>query len=228
MSTTCPTSRPAVRRPARRASPGRRASGRGDASAHRASSTQSSTRCSRRRGSRRHQRRRRRPGRTRAGRALRRRARVTSTAPPSRSPTTSQLLSWSMAKSMLHLLIGTLVDEGRLDPDQLAPVPEWRDDSDPRHAIQRPRPARDARRTRLRRGVRTRPDESRHRDALRRGQGRHGRLHRARCRSPTSRARLQLLERHHQYPQSHRRRRRRIRRRVSRLSRTIASSGLSV
>ena len=48
----------------------------------------------------------------------------------------SQLLSWSMAKSMLHMIVGTLVDEGRLNPDQLAPVPEWSDDSDPRHHIQ--------------------------------------------------------------------------------------------
>jgi CubicO group peptidase (beta-lactamase class C family) len=48
----------------------------------------------------------------------------------------SQLLSWSMAKSMLHMIVGTLVDEGRLNPDQLAPVPEWRDDADPRHQIQ--------------------------------------------------------------------------------------------
>jgi CubicO group peptidase (beta-lactamase class C family) len=47
----------------------------------------------------------------------------------------SPLLSWSMAKSMLHMIIGTLVDEGRLDPDQLAPVPEWRDQDDPRHQI---------------------------------------------------------------------------------------------
>jgi len=47
----------------------------------------------------------------------------------------SQLLSWSMAKSMLHMVIGTLVDEGRLDPDQLAPVPEWSDESDARHRI---------------------------------------------------------------------------------------------
>jgi CubicO group peptidase (beta-lactamase class C family) len=47
----------------------------------------------------------------------------------------SALLSWSMAKSMLHMIIGTLVDEARLDPDQLAPVPEWRDEDDPRHQI---------------------------------------------------------------------------------------------
>ncbi|MGD0853630.1 MAG: serine hydrolase [Acidimicrobiales bacterium] len=48
----------------------------------------------------------------------------------------SQLLSWSMAKSMLHMIVGTLVDAGRLDPDQLAPVPEWSDENDPRHQIQ--------------------------------------------------------------------------------------------
>jgi CubicO group peptidase (beta-lactamase class C family) len=48
----------------------------------------------------------------------------------------SQLLSWSMAKSMLHMIVGTLVDEGRVDPDQLAPVPEWRESGDPRHQIQ--------------------------------------------------------------------------------------------
>jgi CubicO group peptidase (beta-lactamase class C family) len=48
----------------------------------------------------------------------------------------SRLLSWSMAKSMMHMIVGTLVDEGRLNPDQLAPVPEWHDDADPRHQIQ--------------------------------------------------------------------------------------------
>ena len=47
----------------------------------------------------------------------------------------SQLLSWSMAKSMLHMAIGTLVDEGRLTPEQIAPVAEWSDPNDPRHAI---------------------------------------------------------------------------------------------
>ena len=47
----------------------------------------------------------------------------------------SQLLSWSMAKSILHMIVGTLVDEGRLATDQLAPVPEWRERSDPRHGI---------------------------------------------------------------------------------------------
>ena len=33
------------------------------------------------------------------------------------------------------MIIGTLVDEGRLDPDQLAPVPEWSVPDDPRHQI---------------------------------------------------------------------------------------------
>jgi CubicO group peptidase (beta-lactamase class C family) len=45
------------------------------------------------------------------------------------------LLSWSMAKSILHTLIGTLVDDGHVDPDQRAPVPEWSDPNDPRHEI---------------------------------------------------------------------------------------------
>ena len=48
---------------------------------------------------------------------------------------TSALLSWSMAKSMLHMIVGTLVDQGLLSPDEPAPVPEWSDDKDPRHEI---------------------------------------------------------------------------------------------
>jgi CubicO group peptidase (beta-lactamase class C family) len=47
----------------------------------------------------------------------------------------SQLLSWSMAKSMLHMIVGTLVDDGLLSPTQPAPVPEWSDKHDPRHQI---------------------------------------------------------------------------------------------
>lgn len=47
----------------------------------------------------------------------------------------SQLLSWSMAKSVLHMIIGTLVDEHHLAPEQLAPVPEWSHPTDPRHQI---------------------------------------------------------------------------------------------
>ncbi|MHB2029079.1 MAG: serine hydrolase domain-containing protein [Acidimicrobiales bacterium] len=48
---------------------------------------------------------------------------------------TSLLLSWSMAKSILHYLIGTLVDEGHLRPDDRANVAEWSDEHDPRHEI---------------------------------------------------------------------------------------------
>jgi len=45
------------------------------------------------------------------------------------------LLSWSMAKSVTHALVGVLVGEGRLDLSAPAPVPEWADPDDPRHAI---------------------------------------------------------------------------------------------
>ena len=38
------------------------------------------------------------------------------------------LLSWSMAKSVTHSLIGILVAEGRLDPDAAAPIAAWADD----------------------------------------------------------------------------------------------------
>jgi len=47
----------------------------------------------------------------------------------------SPLLSWSMAKSMGHALVGTLVDAGVLDPHAPAAVPEWSAPDDPRHAI---------------------------------------------------------------------------------------------
>jgi CubicO group peptidase (beta-lactamase class C family) len=45
------------------------------------------------------------------------------------------LLSWSMAKSMLHAVVGLLVSEGRLSLDGPAGVPQWRDGDDPRRAI---------------------------------------------------------------------------------------------
>jgi CubicO group peptidase (beta-lactamase class C family) len=45
------------------------------------------------------------------------------------------LLSWSMAKSMLAVIVGTLVDRGELDLDDPANVPEWREPGDPRGAI---------------------------------------------------------------------------------------------
>jgi CubicO group peptidase (beta-lactamase class C family) len=48
---------------------------------------------------------------------------------------TTTLRSWSMAKSMLHAVVGMLVDEGRLAMDEPAPVPEWRGETDQRGAI---------------------------------------------------------------------------------------------
>ncbi len=45
------------------------------------------------------------------------------------------LLSWSMAKSILHAVVGMLVDEDRLVLDAPAPVPAWAAADDPRHAI---------------------------------------------------------------------------------------------
>jgi CubicO group peptidase (beta-lactamase class C family) len=48
---------------------------------------------------------------------------------------TTPLLSWSMAKSMLHAVVGVLVGEGRLDIDERAPVPEWDQPGDPRRDI---------------------------------------------------------------------------------------------
>ncbi len=45
------------------------------------------------------------------------------------------LLSWSMAKSVTHSLVGILTEQGRLDPDAPAPVAAWRDPADPRSAI---------------------------------------------------------------------------------------------
>ena len=55
--------------------------------------------------------------------------------PPEPIDASSQLLSWSMAKSHLHMILGTLVDEGLVDPEARAPVHEWADSHDPRHAI---------------------------------------------------------------------------------------------
>lgn len=40
----------------------------------------------------------------------------------------TQLLSWSMAKSILHAAVGILVGDGKLDPSAPANVPAWRDD----------------------------------------------------------------------------------------------------
>ena len=45
------------------------------------------------------------------------------------------LLSWSMAKSVLHAALGIAVGDGRVDVSAPAPVPAWGDPADPRHAI---------------------------------------------------------------------------------------------
>jgi CubicO group peptidase (beta-lactamase class C family) len=55
--------------------------------------------------------------------------------PPDPVTPQTRLLSWSMAKSMLHAVVGLLVGDGLLDLDDPAPVPEWSDPDDPRHAI---------------------------------------------------------------------------------------------
>ena len=47
----------------------------------------------------------------------------------------SKMYGWSVAKSITSALIGTLVKQGKLNILQPAPVPEWIDDNDPRHAI---------------------------------------------------------------------------------------------
>jgi CubicO group peptidase (beta-lactamase class C family) len=47
----------------------------------------------------------------------------------------TRLLSWSMAKSMLHAVVGMLVDEGHLEIHAPAPVPAWDDPTDPRRRI---------------------------------------------------------------------------------------------
>ncbi len=49
---------------------------------------------------------------------------------------TTQLLSWSMAKSILHCGIGLLIGDGQLDLEAPAPVPQWHTDpADPRAEI---------------------------------------------------------------------------------------------
>ena len=55
--------------------------------------------------------------------------------PPTPVAADTPLLSWSMAKSVLHAVIGLLVGDGKLDLDAPAAVPEWADPGDPRHAI---------------------------------------------------------------------------------------------
>jgi CubicO group peptidase (beta-lactamase class C family) len=45
------------------------------------------------------------------------------------------LLSWSMAKSVLHAAVGLLTGEGRMHPDEPADVPAWQGEGDPRAEI---------------------------------------------------------------------------------------------
>jgi len=45
------------------------------------------------------------------------------------------LIGWSMTKSVTNTLIGLLVKDGLLNPDDPAPVPEWRSPGDPRGEI---------------------------------------------------------------------------------------------
>jgi CubicO group peptidase (beta-lactamase class C family) len=55
--------------------------------------------------------------------------------PPTPVDATTPLLSWSMAKSVLHAVVGLLVGDGRLDLDAPAAVPEWSGTADPRRTI---------------------------------------------------------------------------------------------
>ncbi len=55
--------------------------------------------------------------------------------PPDPVTRATRLLSWSMAKSMLHAVVGVLVGDGLLDLHTPADVPEWSAPGDPRRAI---------------------------------------------------------------------------------------------
>ncbi len=47
----------------------------------------------------------------------------------------TRMLSWSMAKSVTSVLVGILSGQGKMAIDEPAPVPEWSNQRDPRHAI---------------------------------------------------------------------------------------------
>ncbi len=55
--------------------------------------------------------------------------------PPEPVEQFTPLLSWSMAKSILHAAVGVLVGDGRLDVAARAAVPAWAAPDDPRHDI---------------------------------------------------------------------------------------------
>lgn len=59
---------------------------------------------------------------------------VTERYAPGIGPETA-LLSWSVAKSLVHALVGLLVMDGDLDVHAPAPVGAWADPADPRHAV---------------------------------------------------------------------------------------------
>ncbi len=48
---------------------------------------------------------------------------------------TSELLSWSMAKSITSLAVGVAATDGNLDVGDRVPEPQWADPADPRHRI---------------------------------------------------------------------------------------------
>ncbi|MEM7127548.1 MAG: hypothetical protein AAF702_14545 [Chloroflexota bacterium] len=50
-------------------------------------------------------------------------------------PETQLESSWSMGKSITAALIGILVRDGHFELDSPAPIPAWRDSTDPRSAI---------------------------------------------------------------------------------------------
>ena len=56
------------------------------------------------------------------------------TAAPKPVTPATPLLSWSMAKSMLHAAVGLLVADGALSLDVPAGIREWQGDDDPRRA----------------------------------------------------------------------------------------------
>jgi len=47
----------------------------------------------------------------------------------------TQLLGFSMTKSVVNALLGIMTKQGLISPSQLAPIAEWQADSDPRRAI---------------------------------------------------------------------------------------------
>lgn len=55
--------------------------------------------------------------------------------PPEPVGSETPLLSWSIAKSILHAAVGMLLRDGRIDPAAAAPVAAWRGPGDPRAAI---------------------------------------------------------------------------------------------